>query len=82
MIDKFLGKSIEAVAKRLQVSECTIRRVVHENIQYKLYVMQKDQFISHVTRKNRSIRAKYLLKKLKHQEAEILWFFSYEKNFH
>ena len=69
------------MAKDFKVSKCTIRRVVHEDVRYKSYVMRSGQFISEKTKENRLIRAKRLLSKLKHQETGTLWFFSDEKNF-
>ena len=35
IIDKDPSKSIRAISRDLQVSECTIRRIVHEDIRYK-----------------------------------------------
>jgi len=46
IIDEGLSKSIRAILKDLQVSECTIRRIIHEDIRYKSYAMRKGQFMS------------------------------------
>jgi len=70
IIDKDPSKSIRAISRDLQVSECTIRRIVHEDIRYKSYVMRKGQFMSAQTREQRFIRAKRLLNKLKHPEIK------------
>ena len=40
------SKSIRAISRDLQVSECTIHRIVHEDIRYKSYVIRKGQFMS------------------------------------
>ncbi|EFN60862.1 hypothetical protein EAG_00186, partial [Camponotus floridanus] len=46
IIDEDPSKSIRAISKDLQVSECTIRRIIHEDIRYKSYVMRRGQFMS------------------------------------
>ena len=80
MIDENLGKSMRHLAKDLQVSEGTIRNVVHQDLGYKSYVLRRGQFMSTKTQENRLMRAKRLLHKLKHpEEQECLWFFSDEK---
>ena len=56
-IDEDPSKSIRAISRNLQVSECTIRRIVHEDIRYKSYVMRKGQFMLAQTREQRFIRA-------------------------
>jgi len=82
IIDEDPSKSIRAISKDLQVSECTIRRIIHEDIRYKSYAMRRGQFMSAQTREQRFIRAQRLLNKLKHPEiSDMLWFFSDEKNF-
>ncbi len=45
-IDENWDQSMRTIAKKLHVSEKTIRRSVHEDIRYKSYVMKKGQFIS------------------------------------
>ena len=73
---------MRALARELQVDDATIRRVVHEDLRYKSYVMRRGQFLSERTRENRLTRAKRLLNKLKHpEEPGMLWFFSDEKIF-
>ena len=82
IIDENPGRSIRSIAKELQVSEWTIRTVVHQDIRYKSYVMRKGQFISAKTQENRLMRSKRLLNKVKNpHEHGMLWFFSDEKNF-
>ncbi|XP_012058553.1 PREDICTED: uncharacterized protein LOC105621701 [Atta cephalotes] len=82
IIDEDPSKSIRAISRDLQISECTIRRIVHEDIRYKSHVMRKGQFMSAHTRKQRFIRAQRLLCKLKHSEiSDMLWFYSDKKNF-
>ena len=46
IIDEDPSKSIRALSSDLQVSECTIRRIVHDDIRYKSYVMRRGQFMS------------------------------------
>ena len=82
IIDEEPSKSIRAISRDLQVYECTIRRIVHEDIRYKSYVMRRGQFMSAQTREQRFIRAKRLLNKVKHPEIpDMLWFYSDEKYF-
>ncbi|UYV79133.1 hypothetical protein LAZ67_17001207, partial [Cordylochernes scorpioides] len=49
-IDEDPGKSMRALARELQVDEVIIRRVVHENLCYKSYVMRRGQFMSERTK--------------------------------
>ena len=49
-IDEDPGKSMRALARELQVDDATIRRVVHEDLSYKSYVMRRGQFLSERTR--------------------------------
>ena len=58
IIDEDTSKSIISISRDLQVSECTIRRIVHKDIRYKFYVMYSDQFMSAQTREKRFIQAK------------------------
>ena len=82
IIDANPGTSMRAISRDLQVSEGTIRNVVHEDIRYKSYVMRKGQFMSAHTQEQRLLRAKRLLNKLKHpEEPGMLWVFSDEKHF-
>lgn len=60
------SKSMRAIARDLNVSKGLIRRVIHEVLRYKSYVMRRGQFISAQTRNHRLIRGKRLLNKLKH----------------
>ena len=46
IIDEDLSKSIRAISRDLQVSECTIRRIVHKDIRYKFCVTSRSQFKS------------------------------------
>lgn len=59
IIDGNLSKSIRIIARDLHVSECTIRRIVHEDIQYKSYAMRRGQFMSAQTRDQRLTRLSY-----------------------
>lgn len=76
------GKSMRVVANQLHVSELTIRRVVHEDVMYKPYIMRRRLFISNSTRENCVIRSKRLLNKIRHLgRLTIFWYFSDENNF-
>ena len=45
--------------------------------------MKRSQFMFETTKENRLVRSKRLLNKVKHPaEQDMLWFFSYKKNFH
>jgi len=46
IVDESPSKSMRAIARDLNVSEGLIRRVVHENLRYKSYVMRRGQFMS------------------------------------
>ena len=75
------SKSMGAIARDLNVSEGLIRRVVHEDLRYKSYVLCRGHFMSAQTRNQRLIRGKRLLNKLKHPVVpNMLWFFSDKRN--
>lgn len=44
------GSSIRAILKDFKLSECTIRKVVNEDVRYKSYVIQRGRFMSVETR--------------------------------
>ena len=56
---------MRSVAKKLHVSEKTIKRSVHEDIRYKSYVMKRCQFISEKSKENHLKRSKRFLNKFK-----------------
>jgi len=58
IVDESPSKSMRAIARDLNVSEGLIRRVIHENLHYKSYVMRRGQFMSAQTRNQRLIRGK------------------------
>ena len=71
-----LGKTIKSLANNFQVSDETIRNVVHENIKYKSTVLKKGQFLPEKMKKS-VIQIKMLLNKIKHPAAkDVIWFFS------
>jgi hypothetical protein len=81
-IDDNPRTSMRSLSKKFNVSEKTIRNVVHEDLRYKSYVMRKGQFLSDKTKETRLIRSKRLLNRLKNPaEEDAIWFFSDEKNF-
>ena len=51
-IDENRGQTIRSIAKKLHMSEKTIRRSVHEDIRYKPYVLKRSQFISEKSKEN------------------------------
>ena len=46
IIDEDHSKSIRAISRELQVSECRIRHIINEDVRSKFYVMRRGQFIS------------------------------------
>ena len=68
IIDEDPSNSIRVISRDLQVSEYTIRRIAHEDIRYKCYMVRKGQFMPAQTREQLLIRAKRLLNKVKHPE--------------
>ena len=46
IIDEDPSKSIRVISRNLQVSECTIHPIVHEDIWYNSYMMRRGQFMS------------------------------------
>lgn len=76
------GTSMRNIAKRLSVSESTVRRTVHNDLKCKSYVMKRRHFVSAKSKEKRLIRSKCLLNKIKHPDhPNMLWFFSDEKLF-
>ncbi|KAM3179436.1 hypothetical protein ACTXT7_000551 [Hymenolepis weldensis] len=85
MMDENRGKPMRHLAKDLQLSEGTIRNVVHQDLGEKTCVLRRgQQFIwTKITQENRLNGPKRFLKKLKHPERQKCpWFFSDEKYFH
>jgi len=68
IIDNDGVKSMRSIAKELQVSDWMIRKVVHEDLRYKSYVLRRGQFLSEKTEKNGLIRCKLLLTRVKKPE--------------
>jgi len=83
MIDEDPGRSMRSIARELEVSDSTIRRIVEEDLRYKSYALiKRGQFMNAATKERRLEKAKLLLTKLKHPQAPgQLIFFSDEKNF-
>ncbi|KAM3178190.1 hypothetical protein ACTXT7_003059 [Hymenolepis weldensis] len=81
MMNENPGNSMRHLAKDLQVSERRIRKVLHQDLGYKSYVLRQGQFMwTKIIQENRLMRAIGLLNKLKHpEELERLWFYSNEK---
>lgn len=46
IIVKSRGNSIRAIVKDIKLSECTIRKVVNEDVRYKTYATQRGRFMS------------------------------------
>ena len=57
--DENRGQSMRSIAKKLRVSEKTIKSV-HEDIRYKSYIIKRDQFISEKLDENRLNRSRWL----------------------
>jgi hypothetical protein len=82
LINEDPGQSMRKLAEDLEVSEYLIRKIVKEDIHYKLYSLLRDQFMTEATKKTRYKKATALVNRLKHPPApDILIFFSDEKNF-
>jgi transposase len=82
MISEDPGRSMRSMARELEVSDSTIRRVVEEDIRYKSYALRRGPLLNDVTRERRLEKAKLLLTRLKHPHSNgQLIFFSDEKNF-
>lgn len=79
VINEDPGKSMHSIARELQMSDITVRRIVAEEIRYRSYVLRRGQFM---TKERLFEKARKLLTKLKNpKEAKPLIFFSDEKNF-
>jgi len=75
------GMSMRAIARKSDVSEITVRRILKED-GFKSYVLRKGQLLTPAMKERRVERARKLLLRLKKpKEAGQLIFFSDEKNF-
>jgi inhibitor of nuclear factor kappa-B kinase subunit alpha len=81
LIDEDPGCSMRNMADKLDVSECTIRRAVKEDLRCKSYVLRVRQMLSAEMKNKRVARCAILLSSLKHEAAGHLKFFSDEKMF-
>lgn len=76
------GRSMRSIARELEMSNATVRKIVHEDLRYRSYVMRKGHFMTQQTKERRLDKAKKLLSKFKNsKEKSPLIFFSDEKNF-
>jgi hypothetical protein len=82
LVERDPGRSMRSIANEIGVSECTVRKMMKEDLRYKSYAMRQGQFMSEATKARRAEKAKKLLAKIKHPSApNQLIFFSVEKNF-
>ncbi len=73
---------MRSIAKEIGVSECTVRKMMKEDLHYRSYGMRRGQFMSEATKARRLEKSKKLLAKIKHPSVpNQLIFFSDEKNF-
>lgn len=82
IINQDPGRSMRSIAKEMEMSNATIRKIVHEDLRYHSYVLRRGHFMMQQTKERRLEKAKKLLSKLKNsKEKNPLIFFSDEKNF-
>lgn len=81
-INEYPGKSMRSIARELDISGKTVRKIVSENTTYRSYALRRGQFLTQKAKERRLERARKLLAKLKNpREKKSLIFFSDEKNF-
>lgn len=81
MVDEDPGVSMRSLAVRLNVSEWTVRKAVHEDLRCRSYVLKVKQMLSPQLKERRLAKCHLLLSSLKHEAAGRLRFFSDEKIF-
>jgi AraC-like DNA-binding protein len=73
--------TINELAREFEVSETTMRRLVHEDLRYSSYVLKVRQMLTENAKIRRLERCRLLLSSLKNEAAGRLRFFSDEKYF-
>jgi transposase len=81
LIEDDPGCSMRNLAKKLNVSDGTIRNAVYKDLRYKSYVLQVRQMLSEAMKEKRLAKCSLLLISLKHDASGRLRFFSDEKMF-
>ena len=72
---------MRSLAARLNVSEWTVRKAVHEDLRCRSYVLKVRQLLSPQLKERRLAKSQLLLSSLKHEASGRLRFFSDEKIF-
>lgn len=80
-VDEDPTKSMNKIARELEVSETTVRRTIHQDLNLKSYVVKRRHLLTEDLKARRKTRAENLINDLKHFSAGMLRFFSDEKNF-
>ncbi|XP_072764892.1 uncharacterized protein [Anoplolepis gracilipes] len=75
------GQSLTKIARTLDVSDTTMRRIAEEDLRYKSYVIKVRQMLSETAKMKRVARCHLLLNSLKNEAARRIKFFSDEKIF-
>jgi hypothetical protein len=76
------GQSMRKLAEEVEVSEWLIRKIIKEDICYRLYSLRRGQFMTAATKKTLYEKASALLNRLKHPLVQdILTFFSDDEKF-
>ena len=70
IIDDDPSHSMRSITREVEVDERIVQHCVEEDICYKSYVLQRDQFISQEAKHHRLAKAKILLNRLKHLSAD------------
>ena len=82
MVDDNPGRSMRSIARELNVSDSTVRKVVKKKLKRKSFALKKGQFMNAATKERRLEKAKKLFGRIKRPaERGALIFFSDEKNF-
>ena len=82
IIDKTPQRPIRQIAKDLGVSHTTMNACVKEDLKCRSYRCKTNKILTEKTKNLRLIKSIRLLNKLNHsKKPNMLWFFSYEKNF-
>ena len=81
MVDEDPSVSMRSLAARLDVSEWTVRKAVHEDLRCHSYVLKVRQMLSPQLKEQRLAKCHLLLTSLKHEAAGRLRFFNDEKIF-
>ena len=75
------GKFMRCLAKKMGMHHKTISKVVRDDLGLKSYSLRTSHLLTDDIMERRAIKAAALLSNMKHETAEMLRFFSYEKKF-